>query len=157
MRKDARRGGGFEEPLAVLRAYVSKHGLKFTKQRELIAEVFFGGEGHLTAEELLDRVREQDSQVSLATVYRTMKLLTDCGLANPHRFGERQTVYEPSEGDEEHHDHIICRDCGHIYEFLDERIEALQEQVAAQYGMKLSDHRMELYGSCIQSDCPHRK
>ena len=158
MTKDvARESDGRGDPLSALRSYVSKQGLKFTKQRELIAAVFFRGEGHLTAEELLDRVRAQDSQVSLATVYRTMKLLTDCGLANPHRFNERQTVYEPSEGDEEHHDHIICRDCGHIYEFLDERIEALQEQVAAQYGMKLSDHRMELYGNCIQSDCPHRK
>ena len=146
-----------EEALTALREYVAKNGLKFTKQRELIAEVFFGGAGHLSAEELLEKVREQDSQVSLATVYRTMKLLTDCGLANPHRFGERQTVYEPSETGEEHHDHIICQDCGKIFEFFDERVERIQDEVASRHGLELTSHRMELYGRCLRPDCDNRK
>ena len=145
-----------QDPREVLRDYVSKNGLKFTKQRELIADVFFTSEGHLRVEELLEKVREQDAQVSLATVYRTMKLLTDCGLAHPHRFGERQTVYEPTEGDEEHHDHIICVDCGKIVEFVDDRIEELQEQAAERNGFKLTTHRMELYGNCVRLDCPER-
>ena len=144
------------DPRQVLREYVAKNGLKFTKQRELIADVFFASEGHLRVEELLEKVREQDSQVSLATVYRTMKLLTDCGLAHPHRFGERQTVYEPTEGDEEHHDHIICVDCGKIVEFVDDQIEDLQEQAAQRNGFRLTDHRMELYGQCVRMDCPER-
>ncbi len=144
------------EPRDVLREYVAKNGLKFTKQRELIADVFFSSEGHLKVEELLEKVREQDSQVSLATVYRTMKLLTDCGLAHPHRFGERQTVYEPTEGDEEHHDHIICDDCGKIVEFVDDRIEELQEEAASRAGFRLTNHRMELYGRCLRRDCPDR-
>lgn len=144
------------KPLEALRAYVAKNGLKFTKQRELIAEVFFAAQGHLTAEDLLEHVRKHDNQVSLATVYRTMKLLTDCGLANPHRFGERQTVYEPSETDEEHHDHIICRDCGKIFEFVDDRIEKLQDEVASKHGLELVSHRMELYGRCVRPDCENR-
>ena len=144
------------DPRDVLREYVAKNGLKFTKQRELIVDVFFASEGHLRVEDLLEKVREHDSQVSLATVYRTMKLLTDCGLANPHRFGERQTVYEPTESDEEHHDHIICVDCGKIVEFVDDQIEDLQEQVAERNGFRLTDHRMELYGKCVQADCPER-
>ncbi|MEM7676771.1 MAG: transcriptional repressor [Myxococcota bacterium] len=141
------------DPRDVLREYVAKNGLKFTKQRELIADVFFTSEGHLKVEELLEKVRKQDEQVSLATVYRTMKLLTDCGLAHPHRFGERQTVYESMESDDEHHDHIICNQCGRIVEFVDDRIEVLQEQIATQNGFKLTHHRMELYGLCIDPKC----
>ena len=146
-----------QDPRDVLREYVAKNGLKFTKQRELIVDVFFASEGHLRVEELLEKVREQDPQVSLATVYRTMKLLTDCGLAHPHRFGERQTVYEPTESDEEHHDHIICTDCGKIVEFVDDRIEELQERAASHNGFELTDHRMELYGRCVKTDCPDRE
>ncbi len=142
--------------MEALRRYVQKSGLKFTKQRELIAEVFFRTQGHLTAEELLERVRQQDSQVSLATVYRTMKLLTDCGLANPHHFGERQTVYEPADRDDDHHDHIICRDCGKIFEFMDDQIERLQDEIAERHQIKLTTHRMELYGECLRENCEYR-
>lgn len=145
------------ESMEALRAYVTKNGLKFTKQRELIAEVFFGATGHLTAEDLLERVRQEDTGVSLATVYRTMKLLTDCGLANPHRFGERQTVYEPSEQHEDHHDHIICDDCGKIFEFMDERVERIQDEIAANHGLELRHHRMELYGRCLKANCENKK
>lgn len=146
-----------DESLDVLRAYVAKNGLKFTKQRELIAEVFFRGGGHLSAEDLLEKVRVEDSNVSLATVYRTMKLLTECGLANPHRFNERQTVYEPFGGEEEHHDHIICQDCDKIFEFFDARIEKLQDEIVKQQGFELTHHRMELYGRCVKVDCPNKK
>lgn len=146
-----------EEPLDVLRSYVAKNGLKFTRQRELISEVFFKAGGHLKVEDLLERVREVDPQVSLATVYRTMKLLTECGLAEAHSFGDGHTRYEPSEGDDEHHDHIICKDCGRIVEFFNPELEALQEQIAEKHGFELAGHRMDLYGSCNQGrDCPHR-
>lgn len=147
-----------EERLAVLRNYVARHGLKFTRQRETIVEVFFAAGGHLTVDALLERVREQDPQVSLATVYRTMKLLTECGLADAHRFGDQgQVLYEPNEGDDEHHDHIICTDCGHIEEFFNPKLEALQEVIAEEHGFELKEHRMELYGSCTRPQCEHRE
>jgi Fur family ferric uptake transcriptional regulator len=136
------------DPLTVLRDYVATRGLKFTRQREVIAETFFRSGGHLKVEDLLERAREVDPQVSLATVYRTMKLLTECGLASPHRFGDRHTRYEPAEGEDEHHDHLICTACQRIVEFYDPRIEALQEQVAAANGFRVTSHRMELYGIC---------
>jgi Fur family ferric uptake transcriptional regulator len=142
--------------LEVLREYVARHGLKLTRQRELIAEVFFNAGGHLGAEELLDRVRKEQPHVSLATIYRTMKLLTECGLASSHRFDDRQTVYEPSDGNEEHHDHLICTDCGKITEFCDPRIEQLQDKVAAQHGFVVNHHRMELFASCLDQNCPNR-
>ncbi|MBX2814032.1 MAG: transcriptional repressor [Myxococcales bacterium] len=141
------------EPLDILRAYVSNQGLKFTRQRELIAEVFFRAGGHLTVDDLLEHVREHDPQVSLATVYRTMKLLTECGLAETHRFGDRHVLYEPSEADGEHHDHIICLDCGKIVEFYNDRLEQLQEKIATSHGFTLENHRMELYGTCDQENC----
>ena len=142
---------GAEQPLEALRAYVAQHGLKFTRQRELIAETFFAAGEHLTVEDLLDKVRESDPQVSLATVYRTMKLLTECGLADAHRFGDRHVRYEPADTDEEHHDHIICDRCGKIVEFYNPRLEQLQDDIAGAHGFRLVRHRMELYGIC--SDC----
>jgi len=146
-----------DDPLGVLREYVAENGLKFTRQRELIADVFFKSGGHLKVEDLLERVREVDPQVSLATVYRTMKLLTECGLAEPHRFHDGQTRYEPSEGDDEHHDHLICTECGRIMEFFNPEIERLQEQIAESFGFRVQDHRMELYGTCNEPEaCPYR-
>lgn len=136
----------------MLRDYVARNGLKFTRQRELIADVFFKSGGHLKVEDLLERVREVDPQVSLATVYRTMKLLTECGLAEPHRFRDGHTRYEPSEGEDEHHDHLICTVCGRIVEFYNSDIERLQEQIAASFGFRVTHHRMELYGSCEDPD-----
>ena len=140
-----------QDPREVLKEYVAKHGLKLTRQRELIADVFFAAEGHLKVEVLLERVREKDPNVSLATVYRTMKLLTECGLAAPHRFGDASVVYEPADHDDEHHDHLICTKCGKIVEFFNEEIEALQDGVAAAHGFEVTHHRMELYGLC--RDC----
>ncbi|MBK8012547.1 MAG: transcriptional repressor [Deltaproteobacteria bacterium] len=137
-----------DDPREILKTYVSRHGLKFTRQRELIADVFFNSQGHLRVEDLLESVRAIDPQVSLATVYRTMKLLTECGLASPHRFGDGHTRYEPAETKEEHHDHLICTACGRIVEFLNEEIEELQHRVAAENGFVVTNHRMELYGLC---------
>jgi Fur family ferric uptake transcriptional regulator len=132
-----------------LKTYITEHGLKSSRQRELIADVFFESGGHMRVDELLERVREVDPKVGQATVYRTMKLLTDCGLATPHQFGDGHTRYEPvTPDDEEHHDHLICNSCGKIVEFFDERIEKLQDEVAAEHGFAVTDHRMELYGQC---------
>ena len=145
------------DPRQALRDYVAKNGLKLTRQRELIAEVFFAAGAHLSAEEMLERVRVEDANISLATVYRTLKLLTQCGLAEPHKFSDNHTVYEPARGDEEHHDHIICKDCDQIIEFFDERIERLQDEIAKNRGFEIVDHRMELYAHCRTENCPNRK
>lgn len=136
------------DPLEGLREYIAKNNLKTSRQRELIAEVFFQAGGHLRVEDLLERVREQDDRVGQATVYRTMKLLAKAGLAEPHQFGDGHTRYEPVEKNDEHHDHLICTECGRIIEFLDPRIERLQTEVAQEHGFVVTDHKMELYGLC---------
>ena len=136
-----------------LRAFISKEGLKNSRQRETIARVFFATEEHIRVDELLNMVREVDDKVSQATVYRTMKLLVECGLADARQFGDGQTRYEPCDDHGEHHDHLICTVCGKIVEFVDPRIEALQDAVAAEYGFVISDHKMELYGTCNDPKC----
>jgi Fur family ferric uptake transcriptional regulator len=145
---ERRRDGG-ASPTAALNAYIERRGLKHSRQRELIVEAFFAMNGHVTVEELVLRARKDDPRVSLATVYRTMKLLAECGLASARQFGDGQTRYEAAAG-REHHDHLICRICGEIVEFSNDRIEALQDAVAKRHGFEVESHKLELYGRCAQ-------
>ena len=132
---------------AVLAGYMAERGLKNTRQRTLIVDTFFEVGGHLSVEELWGRVRDRDTRVSVATVYRTMKLLSESGLVHVQNFGDGQARYEVAVG-REHHDHLICTGCGAIVEFENDRIEALQEAVARKHGFKVLSHKMELYGLC---------
>jgi Fur family ferric uptake transcriptional regulator len=137
----------YRERERILARFLAEHGLKSTRQRSTIVETFLAVEGHISVEELLARVRGEDPRISQATVYRTMKLLTEAGLAHARQFGEGQTRYEPAEG-REHHDHLICTSCGAIVEFENERIERLQHDEARRHGFVLHHHKMELYGLC---------
>lgn len=134
----------------ILDRYMAQHGLKSTRQRTLIVDAFFDQGGHVSVEELVGHVRQRDPHVSTATVYRTMKLLTDCGLAHARHFGDGQTRYESAAG-RDHHDHLICTSCHRIIEFENDRIESMQQAVAKKHGFKVTDHKMELYGLC--RDC----
>ena len=137
-----------EAKLKVLQEYVRRLGLKTTRQREAIALLLFKNSGHMKAEEILEKARALDPRVSLATVYRTLKLLQDCGLVRAHHFGDGQACFEPITEVHEHHDHLICTRCGKIIEFYSEPIERLQESIAKQHGFEVTDHRLELYGLC---------
>lgn len=133
---------------AIIERFMSEKGLKSTRQRNLIIETFFGAtSGHFSVEQLWAKVRALDARVSVATVYRTMKLLAESGLAHARNFGDGQTRYEPAIG-REHHDHLICTRCGTIVEFENDRIESLQELVAKKHGFRVTSHKMELYGLC---------
>lgn len=136
-----------EELSRTLERFMSDRGLKNTRQRDLIVELFFALEGHFTVEELWARVREDDPRVSVATVYRTMKLLAESGLAHAQNFGDGQSRYEPAVG-RSHHDHLICTKCGTIMEFENDQIERMQDAVARRHGFKVTSHKMELYGLC---------
>ncbi len=142
-----------ERLLAKLDTYMNKKGLRSTTQRRVIAETFFNGPSHVTIEELLAAVREDDPRIGYATVYRTLKLFTECGIAAERNFGDGPSRYELSDqSTDEHHDHLICLDCGKIIEFHDERIEKLQEQIAAQLGFRIASHKHEIYGHCAECD-----
>lgn len=134
-----------DDPREVLARYMAAQGLKTTRQRTLILETFFTAGGHLSVEELLELVRKSDSRISAATVYRTMRLLSDCGVAHARHFGDGQTRYELAT---DHHDHLICTSCGEIVEFEEEKIEELQDRIAKEHGFELTHHKMELYGLC---------
>jgi len=123
-------------------------GLKLTKQREAITKVFFRAGGHRSAEEILSQAREVDARISLATIYRTMKILTDNGLAKAHRFKDGQALFEPNLHEGGRHDHLICTRCNTIIEFFNEEIERLQQMVADEHKFLVTSHRMELYGLC---------
>jgi len=135
---------------ALLHDHMMKRGLRSTDQRRLIVETFFQAPNHISIEELLAQVRKEDSRVGYATVYRTLKLLTECGVAYERKFGDGLTRYELAD-EESHHDHLICVDCGKIIEFEEPKIEELQERVAQRYGFVLKTHKHEMYGSC--ADC----
>lgn len=138
------------------RRWLVQHGLKYTRQREVILEVFLEADDeHLSLDQLLERSRARHPSVGYATVYRTMKILTECGLANEHKFGEGLVRYEPAV-DGEHHDHLICATCGKILEFEDDRIERYQNEVAAAHQMRVVSHRHEIYAECLRSPCPDR-
>ena len=135
--------------------YLRRNRLKTTQQRELIVEQFFRSKGHISVDDLLGRVRQQQSHIGYATVYRTLKLLTECGLAAPRQFGDGQTRYEVADETDHHHDHLICLQCNLILEFENEEIEKLQDEMAARLGgFKVVRHKLELYGLCPEGHGP---
>ena len=134
-----------------LREHMRSRGLKVTRQREVILESFLKSGKHVGVEDLLRTVRRRSPSVGNATVYRTMKLFVEAGIAEERRFSTGASLYEPHDGDEHHHDHLICTECERIFEFENEEIEALQDKVAEARGFKLTHHKMELYGIC--ADC----
>lgn len=127
-----------------------ERGLKSTAQRDDIAKTFFSAEGHLSAEELYTAVKRVNPRVGYATVYRTLKLLKETGLAAERHFDDGQARYEAEEEETQHHDHIICERCGKIVEFASEELERQQERIARFLGFVVSRHRMELYGICAE-------
>jgi Fur family ferric uptake transcriptional regulator len=136
-----------EQYRETLQAYMDSKGLRSTDQRRLIVETFFHAPNHVSIEELLAQVRVFDPKVGYATVYRTLKLMAESGIAYEREFGDGLTRYELADG-EAHHDHLICDECGGITEFEEPEIERLQDRVAATYGFELRSHKHELYGIC---------
>tara|TARA_Y100000590_G_scaffold212623_1_gene240954 strand:- start:615 stop:1025 length:411 start_codon:yes stop_codon:yes gene_type:complete len=119
-------------------------GVKLTEQRKIIAKVMSESTDHPDVDELYKRVSQIDSKISIATVYRTVKLFEESGILAKHDFKGGKARYE--ELSESHHDHLIDVKTGDIIEFVDEEIEELQKKVAEKYGYKLVDHKLELYG-----------
>ena len=125
-----------------------KKGVRLTEQRKLVAKVMSGSKDHPDVDELHKRVNKLDSKISIATVYRTVKLFEESGIVAKHDFKGNKARYE--ETTQEHHDHLIDINTGEITEFVNDDIEKLQKKVAEKLGYKLVDHRLELYGSKIK-------
>lgn len=121
-----------------------KKGMRMTEQRRVIARVLSVAEDHPDVEEIHRRASEIDDKISIATVYRTMRLFEEAGVVERHDFQDGRARYE--EASEDHHDHLIDLRSGQVIEFVNEEIEALQKRIAEEHGFKLIDHRLELYG-----------
>ena len=130
-------------------------GLKATLPRLKILEIFQGGKQlHMTAEDVFRVLLEDRSDIGLATVYRVLTQFEQAGLLNRSNFESGKAVYEINEG--QHHDHLVCLDCGKVEEFYDAEIEKRQHDVAEVKGFKIADHSLSIYAHCTKSACPHR-
>jgi Fur family ferric uptake transcriptional regulator len=131
----------------ILENHIRKKGLRRTSQRYTILKTFLETEEHVDVESLYNLVAKKDPNISLVTVYRTLKLLCECGLAVEMNLGKGITRYE-HKYNHKHHDHLLCISCGKIIEFCSERIEEIQEEIAKMKRFKVIDHHLEITGIC---------
>jgi Fur family ferric uptake transcriptional regulator len=133
-----------------LEALCQERGLRITDQRKVIAKVLSDSDDHPDVEKVHERASAIDSGISIATVYRTVRLFEEAGILDRHDFGDGRARYEAAP--EAHHDHLIDVETGKVLEFVDPELEALQKQIAEKLGYRLVDHRMELYGVAIDRE-----
>ena len=133
-----------------IEALCAERGLRITDQRRVIARVLSEAEDHPDVEKLHQRAVAIDSRISIATVYRTVRLFEEAGILDRHDFGDGRARYEAAP--EAHHDHLIDVESGTVIEFVDPELEALQRQIAERLGYRLVDHRMELYGVRLERE-----
>jgi Fur family ferric uptake transcriptional regulator len=136
-------------PRERLAAHIRAAGLKRSRQRDRVVDAFLATTGHVSVDELAAAVHHRDPDIGHTTVYRTLKLLAECGVASPRQFGDGQTRYEVHRPGA-HHDHLLCESCGSIEEFEDDGIEELQRAVARRHGFVLDGHTLELHGTCVR-------
>ena len=131
-------------------------GLKATLPRLKILDLFEqSNKRHMTAEEVYRLLSDEDLDIGLATVYRVLTQFEQAGLLIRHHFDSDKAVFELNEGD--HHDHLVCLQCGKVEEFLDSEIEKRQHRIAKERGFSIHDHSLQIYADCIKEDCPNRK
>lgn len=141
----------YEKLLEEFKALLKKNGEKFTIQREVILETLYNSDEHLTPEALHQLIQKQHPELKtgIATIYRTLSRLEESDIVTSLSFGVQGKKYEL--GAKDHHDHMICTECGSIIEFVDEEIEKRQHKIADEFGFKMTDHSMQIYGIC--RDC----
>lgn len=130
------------------RACLRDQGLRLTRQRETIVGAFLSCEGHLSIDELYQEVRGLDERIGYATVYRTLRLLKDCGLASEHRFGGSAGRFEPAGPVKHQHEHFVCTQCGAVLEHSDGAMQRALDEVASQLDFRVERHELEVWGCC---------
>lgn len=142
------------EQMEVFSGYLKKNGLKMTRQRETIVESFLRTNGHLSTDELYQLVKQKDKSVGFTTVFRTLKALTDCGLARETDLQDGRTRFEHIYN-RPHHHHIVCVACNRTIEFLSPELERLQEQIVSKYQFQSVRHQLQIFGVCL--DCQNQR
>lgn len=134
---------------------IKKAGLKVTLPRVKILQVLEQADTHhMSAEDVYKALLERNEEIGLATVYRVLTQFVDAGLAERHHFEGGQAIFELNRG--AHHDHIVCRQCGKVEEFMDDTIEHHQHVIAREHGFSIEDHSLIIYGNCEKPGCPNR-
>lgn len=147
-----------EKVHAAFEAYLTKLGLRQTKQRRSILDALMILGPHVDAETITAQARKVDSSIGLATVYRALQLMTESGVLVERQFGRDRAQFEVVDATNEHHDHLICKQCGAIIEFYDDELERLQETISLRLGFTLVHHRMELFANCLKPEnCARRE
>jgi len=131
--------------------YLREQGLPITQQREAVAQVVFSSTGHLSVEEIEQRLRQGEERIGKATIYRTLDLLVKSKLVEEHDFGEGFKRYEHQLSRQPVHEHLICVECGTVIEFRSDEVERIEQRVMQDHGFEPSRHRLEIYGLC--RDC----
>ncbi len=149
----AEKAPRFEQEREIFLDHIRRAGLRRTDQRDLIMSIFLSTEDHLTIEDLHRLVQKKDPTVGHTTVYRTLRLLTEAGLAREVRFGDNKTYFE-HHYNHDHHDHMICTGCGRVIEFFSAAIESLQDKMARQYQFIPTHHSLRMWGICL--DCQEK-
>lgn len=142
------------EQLEIFSEYLRENGLKMTRQRRTVAESFLRTDGHLSTDEWYELVRKKDEKVGFTTVFRTLKTLTDCGLARETHLHDGRTRFEHIYR-RPHHHHIVCVECGRTIEFLSPQWEQIQEEIVSKYGFKPLYHNLQIFGVC--RDCQNKQ
>ena len=143
------------DEVEVLNAFLSAQGLKRSEQREVILDVFLKAKGHVSVDDLLALVQKKHPEISRATIYRTLRVFQEAGLASELELQGRSRF--EADWNREHHDHMICEDCSEIFEFVSPDIERLQEEVASRIGFIIRGHRHHILGQCASCARPKRK
>lgn len=143
-----------KEELEVFERYIGEHGLKHSRQRLTILQYFLETAGHMTVDDLYRIIHRKHSEIGRTTIYRTLKLLCDAGLADSIELRDGLTRFEHRYR-HEHHDHMICLECGTILEFVSAEIERLQDEIAEAYGFAIDSHRHQIFGVCQK--CTRRR
>jgi Fur family ferric uptake transcriptional regulator len=138
------------EEVRLFHDHIRRLGLKRTAQRDLILDVFLRTEGHVSSEALYELVKADDPSIGFTTVYRTLKLLQECGLARGVQFHDGRMLYE-HEYNHQHHDHLICTSCGRLIEFYSEVIENMQDEIVQLHEFLPASHSLRIFGTC--RDC----
>jgi Fur family ferric uptake transcriptional regulator len=153
--RTARVARTLQDRYTVEPSHLRRAGLKITVPRLKILEILASSQPrHMSAEDVYRRLLDSNEDIGLATVYRVLTQFESAGLVTRHHFEGGTAVFELNEG--EHHDHIVCTDCGRVEEFTDDSIEEKQREIAARLGFEISDHSLTLHGRCVRPNCPHR-
>jgi len=138
----------YDDVLENFKKLLKSNNLKYTTQRELILKIIYDNDGHFTPEDIYNLIKERypDIKLGIATIYRTLTLLEDANIVSSISFGTQGKKYEF--GLKEHHDHLVCLECGGIEEFFDDTIEKQQEEIARKFNFKMTNHVMKITGTC---------